>query len=85
MGEEREDRNIDVAVLQEQVSQLRDRVLSMEKSSEAKFSRIEEKLDKALIGNAGKPSWGIALILGGLTTVCASLIVYVAMMTKVVS
>lgn len=72
MGEQ----DITLAVLQEQVVSLKERLSALETDVQAKFTRIENKLDEAI---KGRPSWSITFVLGGLTTVCASLIVFALM------
>ena len=73
------DQDTAVAVLCEQVTSLRGRLDSLEKDVQNKFDRIETKLDAALKEmQSGRPTWGVAIALTGLTTVCTGLIVFVA-------
>ena len=69
-----EDQVTAVAVLNEQVCSLRNRVDAMEVSIESKFSRIENKLDEAI---KGRPSWAIVIILSGLLTISTGLTVFI--------
>jgi len=69
-----EDQVTAVAVLNEQVCSLRNRVDAMEISIDTKFTRIENKLDEAI---KGRPSWSIVLILSGLLTVSTGLTVFI--------
>jgi len=63
-----------VAVLHEQVSSLRSRLDALEKDVQSKFDRIEMKLDEAI---KGRPTWAMAILLGGLMTVCTGLTVFI--------
>lgn len=63
-----------VAVLVEQVTSLRGRLEALEKDVRSKFNRIEEKLDSAL---SGRPTWAMAIVLGGLMTICTGLAVFI--------
>lgn len=67
------DQDTAIAVLQEQVSSLRDRLGSLETDVQQKFDRLEKKLDDAL---KGRPTWAMAILLSGLLTVSTGLIVY---------
>ena len=64
----------DIAVLKEQVNSLKDRLGTLEKDVQSKFDRIEKKLDDAI---KGRPTWAMAIILGGMMTVCTSLVVFI--------
>jgi len=63
-----------VAVLHEQVTSLRGRLDALEKDVQNKFDRIELKLDEAI---KGRPTWAMAILLGGLTTTCTGLAVFI--------
>ena len=63
----------DIAVLKEQVTSLKDRLCTLEKDVQSKFDRIEKKLDEAI---RGRPTWAMAIMVGGLMTVSTSLTVY---------
>lgn len=62
-----------IAVLQEQVSALRDRLGSLELDVQQKFDRLEKKLDDAL---TGRPTWAMTIILSSLLTISTGLIVF---------
>lgn len=66
-----------VAVLNEQVISLRARVDAMEISIDSKFGKIEDKLDEAIKGASGRPSWGVVMALTGLMTLCTGLTVFI--------
>ena len=67
-----------VAVLVEQVTSLRGRLEALEKVVQAKFDRIETKLDEALEAvRSGRPTWAVALLLAGLMTVCSGMAVFI--------
>ena len=62
-----------IAVLQEQVSALRDRLGSLELDVQQKFDRLEKKLDEAL---RGRPSWAVTIVVSSLLTVSTGLVVF---------
>ena len=62
-----------IAVLQEQVSALRDRLGSLELDVQQKFDRLEKKLDEAL---RGRPSWAVTIVVSSLLTVSTGLTVF---------
>ena len=68
------DQDTAVAVLVEQVTSLRGRLETLEKDMQTKFNRIETKLDEAI---SGRPTWAMAIILGGLMTICTGLTVFI--------
>lgn len=61
-----------IAVLQEQVASLKDRVTSIEIDVQQKFDRLEAKLDEAL---KGRPTWAVTIIITTLATICTGLAV----------
>ena len=63
-----------VAVLVEQVTSLRGRLGALEKDVQAKFDRIEKKLDEAI---KGRPTWAMVFLLTGLMTACSGLTVFI--------
>jgi len=68
-----------IAVLQEKVKFLEIQLGAIQNDIRDKFDRLEVKLDLALKAiQSGRPTWAIALLLGGLMTVCSSLIVFIA-------
>ena len=68
------DQDTAVAVLVEQVTSLKSRLEALEKDVQAKFDRIETKLDEAI---KGRPTWAIAIMLGGLMTITTGLTVFI--------
>ena len=66
-----------VAVLVEQVTSLKSRLEALEIDVQTKFNKIELKLDEALKTSNGRPSWTITILLSGLMTVSAGLVVFV--------
>ena len=68
------------AVLVEQVTSLRGRLESLEKEVQAKFDRIEGKLDEALNAvRSGKPTWVISILITGLMTSCSGMGMFILM------
>ena len=68
------DQDITVAVLVEQVTSLKSRLGALETDVQTKFDRIETKLDEAI---KGRPTWAVAIMLGGLMTICTGLSVFI--------
>ena len=68
------DQDITVAVLVEQVTSLKGRLGALETDVQTKFDRIETKLDEAI---KGRPTWAVAIMLGGLMTICTGLSVFI--------
>ena len=67
-----------VAVLVEQVTSLRGRLGSLEKDVQAKFDRIETKLDEALNAvRSGRPTWAVAMLIAGLMTASSGMAVFI--------
>ena len=64
------DQDTDIAVLKEQVASLKDRLCALEKDVQAKFDRLELKLDQAL---KGRPTWTVTIIITVLSTLCTGL------------
>ena len=68
-----------IAVLQEKVKTLEGQLSTMQCDTNARFDKFEGKLDQVLVEiKAGRPTWAVALIIGGLMTICTSLVVYLA-------
>lgn len=72
-GAELSENETELALLKQEVGFLKTEIDSIKTDVKDKFDRIEKKLDEAL---AGKPTWGVALIVAGLMTTCTGLIVY---------
>lgn len=68
------EQDTELALVKQEVSFLKSEIESIKTDVKEKFTRIEQKLDEAL---KGKPTWSMALLLGGLMTICTSLIVYI--------
>ena len=67
-----------VAVLTEQVTSLRGRLGALEKDVQAKFDRIETKLDEALDAvRSGRPTWAVAMLIAGLMTASSGMAVFI--------
>jgi len=67
-----------VAVLVEQVTSLRGRLEALEKDVQAKFDRIETKLDEALNAvRSGRPTWSVAMLIAGLMTASSGMAVFI--------
>ena len=75
------DQDTAVAVLVEQVTSLKSRLVALEKDVQSKFDRIEGKLDEALNAvRSGRPTWAVTMLITGLMTLCTGLAVYTVMM-----
>ena len=74
------EQNTAVAVLVEQVTSLKSRLEALEKDVQAKFDRIEEKLDEALNAvRSGRPTWAVTMLMTGLMTICTGLTMFIIM------
>ena len=69
-----------IAVLVEQVTSLWGRLETLEKEVQAKFDRIETKLDEALNAvRSGKPTWVVSILITGLMTSCSGMGMFILM------
>jgi hypothetical protein len=65
-----------VAVLETKDAAEEVRLTNLEVDVGKKFDRLEAKLDQLLKATQGRPTWSVALIMSGLMTLVAGLIVF---------
>lgn len=68
------DQDTELALVKQEVVFLKSEISCIKADVKEKFDRIEKKLDEAL---SGKPTWAMAILLGGLMTICTGLAVFI--------